>query len=336
MKKKEKKITLKQIANIVNVSQNTVSNALRGFHGVNEETRKTIIQTARDLGYNFNLNSEKNTIIIAAMPDKFNDLYFFAKISNFLEVKIAETNYKSVTLNNLLDDMDLSEMLDFINEIDPAGIIVFGEIPDKIAKMFMSFTIPVVYVGCYIPNLIVNAVIEDNIYGVYSVVSYLMENGYKKIGFIGDINENTSFWERYFMLIGCLKKLSAEYNEKYMIDLDYSKIIDYEYMAEMFESIESLPEVFICADDRVAAVAIKALYQIGKNVPEDIGIVGFDNSEISKISIPTLTTVDTYPEKQGAAAFNLLERKIKTGDSSIEKILSPVKLIPGGSTRRII
>jgi LacI family transcriptional regulator len=273
--------------------------------------------------------------VLAAMPDNYNDLYFFAKTTKVLENKIAEENYNTISLNSILSETDTNQILNILSSLDTAGMIVFGDIPHHIAQLLTGLAIPVVYVGSYEFDLPLNAVIEDNVSAVSAVVQHLSENGYEKIGFIGDINQTKSFWERYFTLWGCLKKYQLNYYDEYIFNMEYSKIVNYEYMADFFSKLKSFPEAFVCVNDEVAAVAVKALYQIGKNVPGDIGIVGFDNTEIAHISIPTLTTIDTFPQNQSITAFNLLQRKIESGNRSVERIVVPVKMVVGGSTRNL-
>ena len=79
--------------------------------------------------------------------------------------------------------------------------------------------------------------------------------------------------------------------EKYCISYNHQDEI-----AEALASLEQLPDIFICANDFVAGDAIRALFSIGKQVPDDVRILGFDDSAESRISRPTLSTIHIHTQ----------------------------------------
>ena len=105
-----------------------------------------------------------------------------------------------------------------------------------------------------------------------------------------------------------------------------------EYLAESFQRLPQLPEVFLCANDFVALDALQVLKKSGYSVPEDVWLCGFDDSPESKIVTPTLTTIHIHSQIMGFSAFNLLMSRINEPSLNYRTVHTETDLIYREST----
>lgn len=105
----------------------------------------------------------------------------------------------------------------------------------------------------------------------------------------------------------------------------------YKGVLEQYDA-NSMPDAFICTNDAVAFGVLKAVTEKGLSVPEDVMVVGFDNSYISEYSVPSLTSVDIHSEQMGDLAIQLLIAKLK-GEQISDHIVTPRLVIRKSSSR---
>jgi DNA-binding LacI/PurR family transcriptional regulator len=328
------KVYLKDIADLLHVSQNTVSLALRDMPGVKESTRENILKTAKELGYIRNINIATSTIFMVTTLDNSNDTYFYSYVQHAIEDELNKYGFKLVVMHFINEDKtNILQIPGLLNQINPKGILILGEINEIMCLELIESKLPVVCIAFYYPNITVDAVIEDNLSGVYSLMNYMFDKGYKTFGFIGDIKGYISLWERWVAFTGFLTEHSIAYDKNLcIVDHSLKDLSNSEWLADIISKMPKLPEAFICANDKIAATAIKVLHFLGYEVPKDIGITGYDNSELAKITIPSLTTVDSFRTQQGLATVNVILNKIKNQDKTVQKVVIPVKFIEGSST----
>ena len=106
-----------------------------------------------------------------------------------------------------------------------------------------------------------------------------------------------------------------------------------DFIAEILDGLDSLPDVFICANDFVAGDTIRALFSIGKYVPEDVRILGFDDSAESRISRPPLSTVHIHTQIMAYSALQLLVSRIREPSLDYRVVHTETELIYRESTK---
>lgn len=146
----------------------------------------------------------------------------------------------------------------------------------------------------------------ENTAEITRFVNEMLRRGRHRIGFIGDYNHCQSFFERYAAFRYAMQIGGEPVDERYCINHNR-----FEDITNSLERLDSLPDVFICANDFVASDAMRALSSIGKNVPEDVLILGFDDSAESRVSRPTMSTVHIHTQIMAYEAVHLLMSRIR-------------------------
>ena len=334
-----RKTTLKDIADRLGLSQNSISVALRGGAGINPDTRELILQTAQEMGYTPRRKKEpegKNILLISTSSTAV-DPYFFNHLFAVIQNELSRMKYSilSIDTDSLKESFSAEgSFQQYLSQNHIVGILVLGDIDAESCKLFHAVDTPIVGVSFYLPGIRMSCVLEDNLSGSYLLVEYLVERGYRKMGFIGNL-ENTSFWERYSATKGAQIRFGLSNNSRFdLLDLDSNDASAVEHLEHLLSDMPELPEVFICCNDHMAAVTLKALSNRGLRCPDDIAVVGFDNNEIARLSMPTITSVDTFRNLQGSVSVQLLNELIASKKDQNYRIVLPVQLQEGFSVKQ--
>ena len=332
-------ITLKDIADVAGVSQNTVSLVLRGKRGIRQTTRDEILRIANELGYmhkGANCTFWGNIGIVLSLGSPAN-AYFHTEVLEELEIIMRERGYNIVLINKSESSTpeSISAMI-AMNAI--RGVVVLGDIEDWVIDTLSKNDLPYIATGFFSMNRPFDCVLEDNVVGSLVVMHHLDQLGYRNIGYIGSIYSLSSLYERYMVYRQYIHLNSHMGTDvPAWTDDTFEQLTDPIFLEKKVRECENLPDAFFCRCDKIAVVLLKALYSIGYKVPEDIGVVGFDNNELAQLSSPTLTSVDTFYALQAQRTATEIIRKIEMNEnkSTIGRILTKVKLVEGKSLRKI-
>ena len=176
-------------------------------------------------------------------------------------------------------------------------------------------------------------VLVDNLEGAYKGVSHLIEKGYKKIAFItGALTSNTAK-DRHAGYRKALEENGLEYNESYVRAGQYKTEWGLAAIKQLLDEGVSFDAVF-CGNDLIAISVIKALKSKGFKIPEDIGIVGFDDIYMASVVEPGLTTVKQPNYEMGYKAVELLIEVLEkqAGENQSKSIILNTELIIRKST----
>lgn len=338
------KVTMKDIANKLGISINAVSIALNDKPGVSDAMRLEILKTADQMGY---INQKRQYLstfsksnICVLMQSYYADTgHFYSIVLRSITEQAKELGYFSIM--NYFEDNEFI-VPDCIEERKVAGILVVGKISDDNLILLKEIGIPVVLVDFTSLCTHCDCVLTHNRQGGYMITNHVINKSYKKIGFFGDIDYSFSFEDRFIGYKQALLKNNLvnrhnvdEYVNKYSFLSNIETYILSNQIPEIIKILQSkqLPEVFVCANDSNAFALILALKDLGYRVPEDIGVVGFDDTPLCVKSVPQITTIQVQKELMGEIAVkNLIDRIHRKDNIPMTQLLS-VKVIERASLR---
>lgn len=336
------KVTMKDIAKELNISINAVSIALNDKPGVSESMRLKILRTADKMGY---INEKhhylsvfsKSNICILMQSYYANTGHFYSIVLRSIVECAKELGYISIL--NYFEDNQF-EFPDCIIDRKVAGILVVGKISDQNLNQLKNTGIPVVLVDYTSLGDTCDCVLTHNKQGGYLITQYVLDKGYKRVGFFGDLEYSLSFSDRFIgykqalvnrNTISDIESYINQYSilhetEKYVLENDVHSIVS------LLEKSE-LPEAFICANDSNAFILLNALTLMNIKVPDQIAITGFDDTPLCDKTIPKLTTVQVQKELMGEIAVNkLIDRIHRENDVQMTQLLS-TKIIERDSVK---
>lgn len=314
MSEGKKKVRMKDIAEKLSISINAVSLALNNKPGVSDETRKKVLEAAKELEYNegyqfFMKSNQFDDICMMTEEINFRDVKFYSNVILGIENEAKKNHYDLII--NFIDRNNYS-IPPSIEQRKVSGIIIVGYVDDDYLNKVLSYDIPVILVDHASMLISTDAVLTQNVQGSFMETKHLIDMGHSDIGFFGDIESTLSFNERWYGYNNAMKKYNLPVKsefcftdsiEKYAIKNDYKSVRD------MLEKRGKFPTAWVCANDSAAVTLINALELMDIKVPDDISVIGFDDIELCKIINPNLSTIRVNKELMGIMAVrNLMER----------------------------
>ncbi|MGC8971985.1 MAG: LacI family DNA-binding transcriptional regulator [bacterium] len=329
-------VTIKDIAEKVGVSTATVSRALNNIGYVKEDTRKKILEIADSLGYERyregDTTKAKTNQIGVIVSDVTNP--FFTQVVRGIEDVLSIAGYSLLLCN--ADENVEKEMhyLRILKDKRVDGIILapargdhrgINEITDR--------GICLVLIDRLIDGLDVDAVVIDNISGAYEGVSHLISEGYRKIAMITGPLEVMTARERLEGYKKALRDNGIDFDENLVENGKYTQDGGYRATKTLIERVK--PDALFVANNVMTTGALLAIKELGLKIPEEIGIVGFDDLEWAPLIDPPLTTISQPIYTIGSTAAQLLLRRLgRTVKLRKEVVILKPKLIIRESSRR--
>ncbi len=328
-------VNLKDIAEQARVSPATVSLVLNNKPGVKDTTRKKVLAIAKKLNYGTLRHTlghiRKGTIRFLKIArhghviNRDHDVF----IADYIDGLDMETRIKGYNLEiNAFSTGNIQEIIRSAEQAHVSGVIVLGtELSAEDIKAFEQLKIPTVFIDTYFEYLNFDFVTMNNIDSIFQMVSYLVENGHREIGFIRASTEARNFILRDIGFKMALNHLGIKFNEKYVYSVDSTFQGAYSDMLANLDRTAKLPTALVSSNDIVAYGCMKAMKERGIIVPDDVSVIGFDDLPLSAVMEPYLTTMRVSKKRIGQVSVRLmidrLERKIPN--------LPPAKVIISGT-----
>jgi DNA-binding LacI/PurR family transcriptional regulator len=316
-----KHVKLIDVARVAGVSLGTASQALNQRSNVSAETREKVLEAALGLGYLKEplktLRAQELSVIGMLTKHDVNTPAtvnpFYAHIQAGVE-QACRTYGMSLMVSAI--EVDRSNrpvaLPAMIKEQHPDGLIFISTFLDHtIADIYRSLDTPIVLIDSYAPNLPYDSIITDNRQGALLAVNHLLEYGHEHIGLIGSHDKSPpSILERRG---GYLEALQSHGLPPHIEDSDLVRQPAYTATKTLLEHSPEVTAIFACNDD-VAAGVMQAVREMGKRVPDDISVVGFDNIASSADLYPPLTTIHIHKTWMGLLGVQTLIERARNPD----------------------
>lgn len=333
-------ITIKDIAVKLGLSTSTVSRALKDHPDISPKTRVAVKELASLLGYRpnriaLNLRNNSTRTIGLIIPEI--EHYFFSAIINGIEEVAYKNDYSVMVFqsNESYKREVINTQAVLTNRVDGVLVSFSKETRDfSHFQRLIDNEIPVVFFDRVTEELQADQVVADDYQGAFIAVNHLIEKGCKRIA---------HFAAPQSLAIG-RSRLSGYHDALLKHDIAYNPALV--VLADTFDSSKKAahdilrkadrPDGFFAVNDMSAIAIIKAAVELGLKVPQDVKVVGFENSKSSALIEPELTSVDQFGFELGREACLQLLRRLKEDEDISEfkpvKKVIKTKLVVRGST----
>lgn len=303
-------VTLRDVALKANVSKMTVSRVINHPDQVSEELRELVHHAMEELNYVPNYVARSLTQNITRV----------IKLLILEEIDIVEPYYMNLLtgISRMLDEHHYSLQLVTRKSINIGkcdGIIITGT-RESDYKFIEELNLPCVLFGENVHGI--EYVDVDNELGAQLATEHLISLGYEKIIFIGIDLEEPFIRSREKGYIDTIKKINKE---PMIFRIENSSVIAEKEIESIIQSEESLG--IVCATDRIAIGVIIGLQKLGKDIPNNFAVTGFDGVFLDRISSPKITTVRQPVIEMGELCAKLLLDKLEG-----KEIHTATRLIP--------
>jgi DNA-binding LacI/PurR family transcriptional regulator len=336
-----KPATIKDIAQRLNISISTVSRALRNAPDVNNETKQAVMLLSEELNYQPNRLAlslrHKQTHTIGVIVPNLD--YVLSTMVRGIDEVALEAGYTVMVCQS--NESFGREILNTRRLLDSLvdGFIVSVSSETKLFDHFKKIQergLPMVVFDRVTPDLIAPSVRLDNEEGGFVATEHLLEQGYSRIAILaGPVNLGVSN-SRLEGYLKALRKHKVKIDRQLIIYCDFNQ--DYAYFAtQELLAMKKRPDAIFTISDRMAIGAMLAIKEKGLKMPQDIGLVGFNNEPVVSLVTPRISSVDLPSFEMGKVAAKLfIETMHNNADmSGVEEVLKP-KLYVRESSQRIL
>ncbi len=338
----DSRITIKDLAERLNLSVSTISRALSNHPSISAKTTQEVWNLASQLGYfpnnvASNLRKQKTNMIGVIVPRI--DIYFHSRVISGIEDVAYKKGY-NVTIYQSMDSFEREVAITRILRTNMvAGVIAclsMETISCDHFDEFNHFKVPLVLydrVG-EVPSA--SKVIIDDLQAAYKATDYLIKTGCNRIAHIAGCQTTGIFQSRFEGYQLALSRNGLPYNPALVCQAEDLTFEEGARCARKLMKLTERPDGLFCANDYTAIGAIQTIKKMNLNVPKDVAVAGFSNYPVATIIEPSLTTIDDRAFDMGKAAIKLLIRQIEERNAFIdsETIVIKTDLIVRDSTRK--
>lgn len=336
--------TINDVAKEAGVSITTVSRVLNNNYPVKTETRIKVEEVIKKLKYKPNVMARglitRKTSMIGVVVPGFTNL-FFSTIVESIENCLKSSGYTILLCNTSGNPESEISIVEELVDRQLDGIIVIDPITENLNNNFydkVSQEIPLIIVNGGIGNHKCSCVSYDEVEGTDEAFNYLLKLGHKRIALIRG-NKSYSYDIKENLYKNIIKDNGLNYDK--VIVVGNGNSID--VISNTQKSVEKLllskecPSAIFACNDIMAIGALNACTTIGLNVPRDVSIIGFDNTLLSEISNPKLTSVNLNMKQVGhKAAEELLSIIGSDFNVNNRKVIMSTNLVIRDSCSKII
>ena len=324
------RITIKDIAKAADLTPSSVSRALNNHPRISRQTKEKVLALAQKMGYSPNLFArglvKKKTYLIGLQVYDFRNP-FYAELTRSIQDTAQESGYWVIQASTDDDQDKADALIDSMIKMGVEGIIFAScKLQDKTVEKLIDNNFPVVLVNRKLKKNIGDYVVLDNTYGAYLMVNHLINHDYRRIAMISGPRSVSTSADRHRGYTRALKDRGLKIDEEIIKYGSFSQETGFRF-AKQFMSLLNPPRAIFCGDDAIALGAMRALGELGKRVPDDVAVVGFDDAEISSHPLIQLTTVSQNLQEMGRLAAKTMVERIEGKQKNLQKILIEPHLI---------
>lgn len=324
------KITIREIARRAGVSTATVSRIINGLGGYNDDTKEKVLAVIEETGYKGNASALKDynhpkvdKLIGVLVPDLETD--FYAKIISGLEEVARKQGYSILISNTGKEGKNTYEDINVLKKRKVSGIALVGTFLDEILYEKLERTkIPYILISSTSYKYQVPYIKVDSFQAVYAAVGYLLAQGHTQIAMIAGTSKK-GMSNREMGYRKAMEDAGLTVKESRIAYGDFSFQSGKTCMKKLLDLDKQITAVFAASDD-MAIGAISAAYERGMSVPNELSVIGYDNTKVAEMSYPPLTTIAQPLYEMGIEGMKILIKYIETHEKQ-SSVVMPFELI---------
>jgi LacI family transcriptional regulator len=326
-------LTLESLAKLIGVSRSTISRVINGSPNVSPEVRAKVLKAIQTTGYQPNpaarsLASQRSWMIGLLLPRSVSSFFtdpFFPQLTQGIAFSCNSNNLtlSLFLVGNKEDEEKIYPRISRRGLLD--GLLVqAGQPEDKLIDHLLHSNLPAVLIGRPFEPSGVNYIDVDNISAAEKAIYHLIRLGYKRIATITGSQGSAVTNDRLEGYRKALRNSQIPVDESLIAVGDFTEASGYIAMKNL---LAHKPQAVFASSDIMAAGAIRAAYEAGLKVPDDLAVIGFDDIPVTTLSNIQLTTVRQPIQQLGTKAVELLINIIENGSKPARHVILDTELI---------
>ncbi len=327
------KITIKHLAEELNITTATVSRALNNHPRISEATKKTVLALADKMNYRRNriassLRSGKTHTIGVIIPSA--EINFFGSVVHGIESIANEKGYNILLYQSNEEAEYEKKAIDTFSDVQVDGVLASIAKDTRDVSHYIELRakgIPLVFFDRSVNMVNIPSVVVDDFKGGFMATEHLLQQGYRRIAHISGQQHLKIFKDRLEGYKYALHAAEIEVEESLIYNGNVSIQAGKDAM-EYYYSLPQPPDGIFAVEDFTALGVIKAAREKNIKIPDELGVIGFANESFDEHITPSLSSIDQQTVLMGREAFKLLLDQIDEKDLHHQKkvsvILEPV------------
>lgn len=321
---KSKAPTLKDIAQQLGISISTVSRALRGMPEVNAETREAVMKLSKEVDYEPNMMAtsllKRQSNLIGVMVPNMD--YFFSTAVKGMDEAALEAGYTVVVCqSNESYGREIANVQRLLqSHVDGFIVSLSSETQNTDHfKRIVNKNIPLVFFDRDCSDIDTPKILLDNYGGAYQAVRHLLDRGYRRIAYLGGRRNLSISNTREQGYRDAIIQYGLEVEESINIHGDFDQNFAYQTVIDLLNAPSNRPDAFFAVSDRLAIGAFQAIKDLGLKMPQDIGLIGFNDEPIMSLISPSVSSVSQPVFEMGKMAARLLIEQLHSDSSELNR-----------------
>jgi LacI family transcriptional regulator len=315
MRSRTKEITIYDIAEALSLSPATISRGLKDHPAIRKDTRKRIVEKAREMGYQHNAFASSlrrnRTNTIGVIVPRLNS-YFMSTVIAGME-KVANAAGYNLIISQSLESVqkEITNVKTLFNSRVDGLLVSLAYDTEDLSHfdMLLEKNIPLIFFDRVFEHPKCTSIVIDNFKAGYEVTNHLISQGCKRIVHISANLKRNVYAERLRGYRQALMEQGLPYDETLVFFNNLSDQAGVE-VSQALLKMDTLPDGMFSANDACAVSCIRELKQAGVKIPQDMAVAGFNNDPLSKVIEPNLTTVNYPGQEMGEIAGSTLIRRL--------------------------
>jgi LacI family transcriptional regulator len=325
--------SIEDVAKLANVSISTVSRVINRRELVNHDTCKRVEAAIRELRYRPNMFARglmlrKSGIVGLILPDLHGE--FYSEIIRGANAQARGMGHNLLVSSALPGD-DAETWFSTVGQhalVDGLALMVSDTMATGIGPTLGQLHIPLVVLDDEIDGVEHDAVIIDQHQGAAAMMRHLVtECGAKRVYFVGGVRTNIDTQARYKAYREVLRTAGIDFHKSDVYHLDYTYESAYRLTLDKVADWVGPGHKVFAANDEMAAGIVAGAVAKNVRIPQDLGVVGFDDTRIAQMTNPHLTTVRVPMSRMGASAIELVCERIADPSRSVTKVHLEAELV---------
>ncbi len=325
-------VSSRDVAREAGVSQATVSRVINNNPAVSAAVRERVLESMRQLGYAPNANARAlitgRTNLLGLMVSNITNP-FYPEVVQAVAAAALRHGYNLILCNAEEEPRLQAEYLRLLMQQRVGGIVISSLLSSSRAfvEPLAAMKQPIVLINRVIDGIDVDTVVIDNAAGGRLATEHLAELGHREIAYVGGRPDTSTNRDRFRGYRTALRKRGVKLDRGLVTIGDYSRSSGYQAMNALLRSGHQ-PTAAVCADDTLAYGCLDAVSDAGLSSPEDLAIIGFDDSPLASMRQIGLSSIQTPMEEMGETAISLLLSRISGGRTGRpERVVFPAQLV---------
>lgn len=336
-------VTIKDVARQAGVNPSTVSRVIADNPRISAKTKEKVLKVMEEMDFHPNaiarsLASRSTKTIGAIMPHSTEQFFvnpFFTEVMRGIGVSALKRGYNVLFSTGSNSEEEYRATSRLVNEKRVDGLILLtSRTEDKTIETLRKNRFPFVVVGKPFNMEDVNWVDNDNQEAGYQATEHLIELGHKRIGFIGGEFTYVFMGERFKGYKKALDSYGIKFSKELLSLGEFVEEGGYNASKKLIEQ-KNRPTAIVVADDLMAFGAMRAIKAQGLSIPDDISIIGFNDTPLASYVDPPLSSMQIFVYDLGYNASETLINQLEEPDGNKKHIIIPTSLKVRRSTGNV-